>query len=177
MFSGLRAWLSRFRFFVLLALTYAYFFQGSDPNQSSRFFLTRAIVVRHAPDITPDAAYTIDKGEKDGKYYSDKAPGISLLAVLPYALMRATGVAETRSVEHVELHLLTILLAGIPATFAAWLLLRTLLALDVRDDHASLLVFGYALGTLSFPYATMFYGHALAAALVGYVYFAVVDHE
>ncbi|MEO8800603.1 MAG: hypothetical protein ABI551_22120 [Polyangiaceae bacterium] len=71
----------------------------------------------------------------------------------------------------------TILLAGIPATFAAYFLLRALLALGTRPEHASLLVFGYALGTLSFPYATLLYGHALAAALVGYVYLRVVEHE
>src|SRR5665213_2031937 len=94
------AWLARYRFFVLVACTYAYFFEGADPNEASRFFLTRAIVTRHAADITPDAPYTIDKGEFRGKYYSDKAPGISLLAVVPYALMRATQIPETRAVEH-----------------------------------------------------------------------------
>ncbi|MGH7327824.1 MAG: hypothetical protein ACREJX_05690, partial [Polyangiaceae bacterium] len=174
---GILAWVGRNRFFVLLALTYAYFYQGADPNEASRFFLTRALVTRHAPDITPDGIYTIDKGELDGKYFSDKAPGISFLAVIPYALMRATNIQETRSVEHVELHILTILLAGIPAAFAAFLLKRALDALGAQKKDRDLLVVAYALGTLAFPYATLLYGHALSAMLVILVYTWVVEHH
>src|ERR1700734_3795095 len=53
------AWLRRHRLFVLIGLTYAYFFQGGDPNQASRFFLTRSLVERHAVDITPDHPLTL----------------------------------------------------------------------------------------------------------------------
>ena len=37
---------------MLLAVTYAYFFQGGDPNQATRILLTKAIVDRGEPHIT-----------------------------------------------------------------------------------------------------------------------------
>src|SRR5665213_2694132 len=120
----MRASLARGWPFLLLFFTYAYFYQGSDPNQSTRFFLARAIAERGAPDITPDQAKTIDKGEWNGRYYSDKAPGIALLSVIPVWLMdRADKLFHLRdepSLRRVKLHLLSILLSALPGVLAAF---------------------------------------------------------
>src|SRR5439155_1021125 len=93
----------------------------SDPNQTGRLLLARAIVERHAPDITPWHALTIDKGFKDGKFYSDKAPGVALLATVPYALMRAVDPVagldpESHAVQRVKLHVVSIVLSAFPGT-------------------------------------------------------------
>src|SRR5689334_14196736 len=73
--------LVRQRLFLLLFVTYAYFYQGSDPNQASRYLLAHAIATRGAPDITPEHAKTTNKAQLGGRFYSEKAPGVSLLAV------------------------------------------------------------------------------------------------
>lgn len=157
--------------FVLIACTYFYFFQGSDPNQTSRYMLTRALVERHAPDITPDHPLTIDKSEWRGKFYSDKAPGVSFLAVVPYAafhaLDRIGGVDESaRSAYRARLHALVFLLSGLAGVLATAFLRRCLLLLGAPERHANLLAIGYALGTLAFPFSTVLFGHQTAAALL-----------
>jgi hypothetical protein len=80
---------------LLLLCSFAFFVGPPAWNQNSRLALTRALV-EHG-DVTIDEwhATTGDKSWRDGHFYSDKAPGVSLLAVLPYAgfhvFRRATG--------------------------------------------------------------------------------------
>ena len=177
-------WFSRNRLFVLIAATYFYFFSGGDPNQTSRLLLTAAIVERHAVDITPGHSHTIDDGQYKGKFYSDKAPGVSFFATLPYATMSAIDRALGRdphptTVQRVRLHMLTFVLAGLPAVLSAWLLMQLLLRFGTRERHAELLTFGYAIGTITFPFATVMFGHALATlGIVAAFYFVVAwRHE
>ena len=67
-------------------VTLAYFVGPPGWNQNSRFALTRALVERAEVTIDPDHFTTGDKSFRDGHFYSDKAPGASLLAVPAYAL-------------------------------------------------------------------------------------------
>jgi hypothetical protein len=82
---------------VALALlcTFAFFVGPPAWNQNSRLALTRALVEHGDVAIDDWHATTGDKSWRDGHFYSDKAPGVSLLAVLPYAgfhvFRRATG--------------------------------------------------------------------------------------
>jgi hypothetical protein len=138
--------------------------------------LTRAIVERGAPDITPWHKRTIDKSEKDGRFFCDKAPGVSLLAVVPYAAMRlidkTMGVPpDTRPVDRVRLHMVVILLSGLAAVLATYFLFRTLLLFDLDRPRAELLAGAYAMGTIVFPFATVLFGHTLAACLITAVFF------
>lgn len=159
------------RLFLLIAFTYAYFHQGSDPNQTSRLALVHAMVDRHAVDITPASAMTLDKGGFRGKAYSDKAPGVALLIAPAYAVMRFTDrltgrSPDERGLQRVHLHTLSFLSAGLPATFGAWFLFQTLLLMGTSRRWAEGLTIGWALGTLVFPFATLMFGHALAASLL-----------
>ncbi|WP_394848849.1 hypothetical protein LZC95_15515 [Pendulispora brunnea] len=167
----MRAWALRNWVFVVIALTYAYFYQGGDMNTNVRLALTRSIVERHALDITPYHTLSIDNGYFQGKYYSDKAPGISLLAVVPYGLMRgAEKIAhldpDRPAVRAVRLHVLVILFAVVPGVLAAALLRWAAERLSISTPTATLLVVGYAWGTSAFAYSTMLFGHQLSAALV-----------
>jgi hypothetical protein len=157
--------------FLLIAFTYAYFHQGSDPNQTSRLALIHAIVERGAVDITPQKAMTLDKGGFRGKAYSDKAPGVALLIAPAYAVMRFTDrlagrSLDDRGLQRAQLHTLSFLAAGLPATLGAWFLFHTLLLLGTSRRWAELLTVGWALGTLVFPFATLMFGHAMAAGLL-----------
>ena len=66
--------------------TYAYFIGPPAWNQNSRLALTRALVEHGSTIIDPYHATTGDKSRRDGHFYSDKAPGTSLLALPAYAL-------------------------------------------------------------------------------------------
>src|SRR5689334_24289818 len=76
--------------FALVLVAYAWFYQAGGWNQNSRFDLTRAIVERHTIAIDAYADDTGDKAERGGHWYTDKAPGLSLLAVPAYAIVHAT---------------------------------------------------------------------------------------
>jgi hypothetical protein len=168
--SWARWWLGH-RLFVLIAVTYAYFYQGGDPNQTSRLLLTQAIVERHALDITPGQSLTIDKSRVGARYFSDKAPGVSLLAVVPYAAARvaerATGLdGDALAVRRARMHAVVFVVVGLAGVAAAYFLRRSLLLLGCPRAHASLLTVAYALGTPAFPFSTVLYGHEVTAALL-----------
>jgi GNAT superfamily N-acetyltransferase len=68
---------------VALFAAYAWFFQGGGWNQNTRLALTRAVVEQQSLRIDATARVggrlvTGDYAERDGHYYSDKAPGSSL---------------------------------------------------------------------------------------------------
>src|SRR4029077_11460601 len=85
-----------FLIFGVIFFSYAYFYEGGGWNQNSRFDMVRAIVEQSTLRIDAYHENTNDKAFANGHYYSDKAPGLALLAV-PIAeavkpLLRATGV-------------------------------------------------------------------------------------
>jgi hypothetical protein len=75
---------------LALVCTFGFFVGPPAWNQNSRLALTRALVEHR--DVTIDEWHvtTGDKSFRDGHFYSDKAPGVSLAATVPYALFYAT---------------------------------------------------------------------------------------
>jgi hypothetical protein len=133
--------------------------------------LTESLVVRHQPDITPFHARTIDKGFKNERFYADKAPGVSLLATVPYGLMRIAdrvfGIpSDGRAAQQAKLGLLTLLFAGLAGVACASLLRRLALLLGCRPRAAELAAFAYAFGTIAFPFSTVLFGHQLSALCI-----------
>ena len=171
---ALPSWIRRWRLWVVAAFTYAYFFSGGDPNQATRYALTEAIVTRHAPDITPVHYRTIDKGSKNDRFYADKAPGVSLLAVVPFAIMRgvdrALGIPldgrSARDAQNAKLYFLSLLFSSAAGVGCAVLLRRLMRTLGITEGTAELVAFAYAFGTLAFPFSTVLFGHQLAALLL-----------
>ncbi len=66
---------------AVVLVSYAYFYEGGGWNQNSRLDLVRAIVEQGTLRIDPFHENTNDKAFANGHYYSDKAPGLALLAV------------------------------------------------------------------------------------------------
>ncbi len=86
---------------LALLFTYAFFVGPAAWNQNSRLALTRALVERGSTNIDPNHHTTGDKSWRSlrgasvrdpgidpkvtpGHFYSDKAPGVSLMAAVPY---------------------------------------------------------------------------------------------
>jgi len=164
------------------AFTYAFFFSGGGPNQATRLALTESLVVRHQPDITPYHFRTIDKGYKNNKFYADKAPAVSLLAVVPYALMRGAdrvfGIdSDTQPATQAKLGILTFLFAGAAGAAAAELLRRLAMFLGCGARAAELAAFAYAFGTIAFPFSTLLFGHQLAALCILGAFALALRHD
>jgi hypothetical protein len=169
----------------MLLFSYGYFVQPPSWNENSRFDLTRSLVERGRVDIDPHHHNTGDKSFHDGHHYSDKAPGTSLLAAPVYAAyygyLRLTGgsppasiAAAGKSPDELEYlvnpsfrhglyicNLFTNALAGAALGALFFWLLVTRLAVAPRLALTATLALG--LGSLVLPYATMLYGHVLAA--------------
>jgi hypothetical protein len=164
---------------------FCYFGPGATWSPVSRFCLTRAIVERKTFEITEFAPSTGDRAKRDGRFYSDKAPLPSLMAVPAYAAFHAlarwrgrlpglsggrhrgpTGHARRRqsgvsrgALDSEREHGCTV---GRAARHG-----------DVRGApapvcalHAVSATLATLLGTPLLPYAASFFGHTIAAALL-----------
>jgi hypothetical protein len=161
----------RHRFAVVLFATYAYFYQGADPNQHSRLFLTRALLFRHAINITADHSFTIDKSIFGDQFYSDKAPGLSVLAVPVQWMMttvdRLFGYDDSSVfMQRAQLHFLTIVLCGLAGVAATLCVGRIVEGYGASARETMLCMVAYGLGTIVFPFSTALFAHQLAALMV-----------
>lgn len=173
-----------------LLLSFVYFFPKAGWNENSRFDLVRAIVDNGSFSIDPFHMNTGDKASVGGRFLSDKAPGASFVAVLPYTVYRAwlglTGQPRPRArVVRVgggpargplrqdrilvnwafiaALYICGIFAASIPGVLIGVLLNRYGRAYGLSARPALGCAAIYSLGTIAFPYSTALYGHQLAA--------------
>jgi hypothetical protein len=158
---------------LTLFASFAYFYQGGGWNQNSRLDLTRAIVERHSLRITPYEENTGDKAKVGAEYYCDKAPGLSLLAVPPYAVTYALirAVVADKSVRpsmDLLLYVSTVLTSGLAAALLGLALFRLAGRWGCGPGGAALVAAAAMLGSPLWTYATVLWGHVVAAAfLVG----------
>lgn len=144
--------------FGLLFFSYSYFFGGSGFNQNATFDLTRAMVERRSIDIAPYASNTADISRYEGKVLSNKPPGLSLLAAIPYTILQlregATGDAISLTI---NLYLCTIFTSGIAGALVGLLLFRTARRRGVSARWAVSTALLAGLGTPLFAYSTMLF--------------------
>lgn len=181
---------------AFLFLSYAYFTPAAQWNENSRFNLTRAVVERGSLNIDPYHKNTGDKSYHDGHYYTDKAPGVSILGIPGYTLLLGMrklagkplprqkvllrpapkSLERGRHKQRVKLkfnaaymrglYMTNLLSNGLLAALAGTLLFGFLLG--GKRKRLGKAVFGtavYGLGTMVWPYATLFYGHQVAGSL------------
>ena len=153
--------------FLLAFGAYAYFYQAGGWNQNSRFDLVRAMVERGTVQIDVYEANTGDKAFRDGHYYCDKAPGQSWLALPIYALLVAFRGGEP-DLEFLTLssYAVTVWTVALPSALGVAALWWLLEILGYRPAIRLGICIAYGLGTLAWPYSTLFHGHQLAAALL-----------
>jgi hypothetical protein len=163
----------------------AYFLPGASWSPASRYALTRAIVERQSFEITHYAESTGDRARVGDRFFTEKAPLPSLLAVPAYALFyavskvrghfpafRAEG-TEQRPAQRVSvspayrngLYACSLSTSGFAAATLVWALFR-LLRRRVGETAALMGAVSTALATPLFPYATSFFGHTIAAAFL-----------
>jgi hypothetical protein len=164
---------------------FAYFMPAATWSPVSRLGLTRAVVERGTLDVDPWADATGDRALRGGHWYADKAPVPSFLAVPAYFVDHGWDSLHGASPQFVSLST-----PDVPArhvtvndSFARSLYVCSVSTAGLAGVAAGLLVFAWlrrhvssgaafagsacvALATPLFPYATSFYGHAVAAAFL-----------
>jgi hypothetical protein len=160
---------------ALLWPTYAYFYQGSQHNEAARFDQLRAIVEDGELHIERYAWMNTADGFQYGPSpdamhtYPNKAPGTVFLALVPFAFWRAAlqGLAVSEGVYwHLVAHGTTVIVSGLLSSVAAMAFYGILLGLGLPARAAVLGVCAVWLGSILFPYSTLFFSHASAAALL-----------
>ncbi len=164
--------------FGVLAVSYAYFFQGGGWNPNSRLDLTRALVERGTIRIDDYVANTGDWSRFDDHYYTNKAPGFSLLSIPFYVAGAAIGrglFPDDGAAALVVAGYVTNLGANaVPAALLGVMLFHVLRRLGLADvELRAWAALAYGLGTLAFPYSTGYYGHQPGAVL-GFAAFAAL---
>jgi hypothetical protein len=165
--------------FVLLFVSFAYFYQAGGWNQNSRFDLVRAITNEGTLNIDPFKNSTGDKAFHEGHYYSDKAPGIALTAVPLVAAVRPMyrafgGDAETYEGLALLSYLSTVITAGLFTALAGVCLFTLCLELGASQGGALFAALTFTLATPIWTLATIFIGHAFAAALLVLAFAAAI---
>jgi hypothetical protein len=159
--------------------SYAYFYGGAGWNQNSRFDLVRAIVEHGTLRIDAYHENTGDKALANGHYYSDKAPGLALLAV-PIAevtrpLLGAAGVDPESPRGLLDLaYCLTVLAVALPMAAACACLFWIALQLGSSVSASAFAALALGLATPMWAYSTLFWGHALAGACLVFAFACAV---
>jgi len=153
---------------LALVLAYASVAQGGGVNQLAHFSLVRALSHGTA-EVDPYHWQTKDLSWYHGHYYSTKAPGLAFLTVGPYFLLDRSGIlrllarATGAKKDAVALWILGLIGAVIPTGLLLLLLRQVEDALEPGYGTIAAVTAGAA--TLLFPFATVFFSHALSAAL------------
>jgi len=161
-------------------VSYAYFYEGGGWNQNSRFDLVRATIQQHTLRIDAYHQNTEDKAFANGHYYSDKAPGVVLLAV-PAALtirpvLRYAGVdPDSPHGWVVASYVATVVAIALPLAAACACLFLIALRLGGSVSGAAFAACAMGLATPMWAYATLFWGHALAGACLLFAFAAALQ--
>lgn len=156
---------------VLLALVFLLtvgpWIKHLTAQPAARIALTAAIADRGTIRLDPyEGILGIDRVERDGHLYSDKAPGQPLFAVPFYMAATAVGghPAEDLGFEGgLVLWWVTFWSCAVPGAALVWMVHRTL-----TRTHPATALWGAAavgFGSLVLPFSSELYGHVLATAL------------
>jgi len=170
--------------FAWSLFSYSYFFHFHDrwpnPNETTRlyssismaedgeFFIDRQII-----------KYGViwDRAEYKGRLYSDKAPGLSLMAVIPLAILHKVssffGHDPSFALKHWLARFFCVILPSALFSSLLFLYLRRFLADPFQRAG---LIFIYTTGTLACTFSTLFFGHQTAAVLL-FTAFVLLEGE
>ena len=153
---------------VALFLSYAYFYGAGGWNQNSRFAMIRAILERHTLQIDAYQLHTGDRAFWRGHYYTDKAPGASLVALAPVQaarlISRAAGIdpASFPGIAWTS-YVASLVTSGLFTVVAALCVFRLSLRWGASTGAALFAATAYGLATPAWAYATLFMGHGQTA--------------
>jgi len=192
-----RDWFRRPAAVIFLAVTLAcgwYYAQGGW-NQNARYDMIYSFVEPGTPDFLTfriDRFHIIWKGKKtfntgdwafhDGHYYSNKAPGPSLLGIPVYATLYWLEYPFHRGEIPVGLDMfnawaINFAVSVLPVAAAAAVFFKTLLLLGFGRRRSVFWSLALVLATPIWPYSTMMWGHPLAAAALVFALYCRVRQK
>jgi hypothetical protein len=154
---------------VLVALTALAFAYGSGWPDVSRLGLTQSVALDGSLRIDRYAAQTRDRSRYGGHWYSDKAPGISFVALPTFEAMRGLQLVDRNEEQRGIWHSRGLLMAARILTgglaFLACVLLVGHAAEELRPRAGVVSAATFGLGTMALPLAATTHGHLAAGGL------------
>ncbi|MFB3895517.1 MAG: hypothetical protein ACE14V_04355 [bacterium] len=166
--------------FLLLLIAYSYVWHKPSWNDLGRYDLIMAIVDQGTVSIDAYEQNTGDKAIFNGHFYSDKGPAPALLGVPIYWILNQfQALFGLTQIEHMvslliwftKYIIIRILVISLPSAILGVILYRLLNLVMEDKKYALILTIAYSLGTMAFPYSTLFYGHQLAAAFIFFSFY------
>ena len=156
--------------FILLAITFAYFYQDAGWNGNSRFGLIFSSVEEGKLSIDDyfktQGTTTGDLSFANGHYYSDKAIGPAVIGAILYTPLHwFQQTVHQLNQKNIKM-ILTFLVIGIPSAVCGSLMYILCLYLSGNRFRSYLVTLTIALGTLFLPYSVIFFSHQLTSSLL-----------
>ncbi len=182
-----RRWVLAGALFALSMIAYGFFSQSpAGPNTTTRVFAAISLV--HDGDATIDefAHLTIDKAQFGDHYVTDKAPGMTIMALGPVAIVSVASDKDIKDMDYTFQDVEFRSFMQRSTRLSSWLSsgLLTALAVSVMYLLASRLLVSHTAGLVSavafgfatpmWGWATTFFGHAAAASLLFLAFAAIV---
>lgn len=157
----------------LCAFAYVYVFPYqstlNNPNENVRFYMTAALVESHTYAIDAQRTrwgWVNDAAVHDGKVYSVKAPGTSLLGVPGYALYTGANRLLGRAFDRIEALWVCRFTASIlPTLVCMWWMLGFLRRRGFAACSRYTTFVAIWLGSLLYGYGMLFVSHTLSAVV------------
>lgn len=166
---------------ILLLVWFSCAWFGSwefNPNNAVRMFATLSLVEQGDATIDEFAPLTIDKAQFGSHYYSDKAPGMTVLGIPAVAIAdRLSGQRaddfvpgfENREFNRflkIRIRLVAVTICAVLSALAAMLLYDLVRRATGDGEAGAVAALAYGLGTTIWGWSTTIFGHAPVAALL-----------
>lgn len=161
---------------VLLFFSYAYFFQGGRDNGIARLAQTDALVTHGALNIDAHAYRSADVIKYEGRFYPNKAPGLSFLCVPAWALFKKLTplfMPLPDLAEHIAAYLTILSTVGFYSILLCLALYLVCRALQLASREAFFIAAFFGIGTIALPFSTMLFSHQVASCFC-FLAFAIV---
>lgn len=158
--------------FALLLASYAFFWQARDWNCASRLMLVYALGDRGTIELNGLEKQTGDAAFDRGRYFTDKQPGYSIAALPAYVLGKFAFGLPPHPLGRAGFahwpadYWVTLATSGLATAWTGALLTWLAMRLGCGPRRAVLVGAAYGIATPAYVYATLAYGHQLAAALL-----------
>ena len=147
--------------------------EPTNPQSVTRLALALSILDRHTADISPFAAWTVDRATVGGHYFADKTPGHPLLALpavaaaerLRQALGEPTDTSDPTTFVWIA-KWAAIGSNGIISAAAVAVLFLTALALGASRTGALLAAITLGWGTPFLTWSTAFFAHSVTGSFL-----------
>ena len=177
-FAGLRPFRGEVLLVSLVACACLTLINPSNPQDTSRVSLSEAILLGHTVKTDEwGGANSLDTAYRKGHFYSDKAPGVSFVAIVPLGILEVFDHTVYHTAHHPiwtrRGHLWFLRVTTVGLFFLLGVVLVGRVAELISPGLGAFTAIAYSLGTITGALASSTFGHDPAATMAFLVFVLV----